>query len=264
MNRRTHLVVDTAVVAVALAAVGAVMANCSVLYESQIEFCYQDGVPSATVAFHGQNSSEAVSHSIQNRYRSLMFEFADKMYFPLPFEERVRRCQEASELRGECEHRTRAVLSTMRLEVVGMPRTNFAYRCRLVLEDREKRNMDEYARICLAMIKDRLDEDNKVYADKAALNEIEQMRKAERRIGELEKSMLKGNAESSTEEELRQARDTVKKMSARIEEIRKQVMNENAIRIIDDSQPTVSWVIRRRIGKPAAGNQRGQSPAVSE
>ena len=94
--------------------VGMALSCCSVSYECKVEFCYQDGVPSPAVVSMG---NDAFVVGIQDRYRSLMLEFADKQYFPLPLEKMVRRCLSDAKLQCESEKRTRSVLSTMRIDV---------------------------------------------------------------------------------------------------------------------------------------------------
>ena len=248
MNKKIYIVGGAAAAGVLAATIGAVCVvamNCSLSHACQIEFCYQDGVPSKTAGTHGGCAREAIGLTIQNRYRGLLFEFSDKPYFPLPFEKMVQRCLSAPELEGESERRTRAVLSTMRFEVIGMPSTNFAYQCRLVLTDPERQNIDKYARICLAMLRERLDEDCRLRADKTVINEVQRMRKAEKRIEELEKSLAQGSIGRAAEEELLQARSSVKETGVRIEEIRRNVMDTNERRITHESPPEVFWVIRR-------------------
>ena len=248
MNRKIIMGVGvTSATLVAITgAVGMTLSLCSVSYECKIEFCYQDGVPSAAVVSRGDNALGEIGPSIQDRYRSLVLEFADKQYFPFPLEKMVRRCMSDAKLQNESEKRTRSVLSTMRLDVTGVPCTNYVYPCRLVLSSGEKRNLGEYGSLCLTMVKERLQEENSVYADKAALNEIVQMRKVERRIKELEKHVEDGSGTESAEAELEQAKQTVQKMQKRIEEIRKDVMSRCAQRIICESPPEVSWVMRRK------------------
>jgi len=249
---RIVAVVSTAVLVAVVGIVGFALTNYTVSYECSTSFGYKEGEPQTFSALYGNDTSSIIRHNIQDRYRSLVFMMSDRLYFPFAFDKMVYRCLSDPRLKGDGEDRVRAVLSSMRFEVVGMPSTNFVYPCRLVITDQENRNLGEYARLCMAMFKERLNEEENVRADKAVLYEHEQMLKTERRITELENTVSSGNSDSSVVEELHRARKTVHELQRRMEKKREEVMSRNARRIIQESQPEISWVVRRKPRKEKA------------
>jgi hypothetical protein len=94
-------------------------------------------------------------------------------------------------------------------------------------------------------VKERLADENWILVAKVALHEYEQMHKAELRIKELEKRTVDGDGTASDEVEMKQARQIVREMQMRIEEIRKDVMSRREQRIIHESPPKISSIIRR-------------------
>lgn len=161
----------------------------------------------------------------------------------------VLKCQRDIETFGVSTSRTMTVLASARLDVVGMPCTNLVYPCRLVIADADRRNLGEYARFCMDSIRERLDEENWILVARVAMHEYQQMRKAERRIAELEEQVLDGGGTASNDAELEKARQVVREMQKRIEEIRSDVMSRREQRIIYESQPEISWAIRRKMPK---------------
>ena len=159
------------------------------------------------------------------------------------------KCRHDPALQGESESRIRSVLSSVRLDVVGMPSTNFVYPCQLVLSNGDKRNLDAYARFCMDMVKEQLNEENELSVAKCTTKEFQSMKKAERKIDEIESAAKSENAIASSEEELRLAWRTVSEMKQKIEEIRSLVMSTGGRRIVYESQPEISWVIRRKTCK---------------
>lgn len=238
MNRKSPFVIGCffAVLGVLAGIVFCLFDNLSVSYECQIEFLYEDLVPK-------QNSRAPCGNYIENRQRILLSEFNSE-YYPFTVDEMVRRCLSDPKLRTESEQRVRTVLSTKRFDVSESRCTNALYSYQLVLADREKRNLDEFARLCMKILKEKLQRENMIRADKASYNENQQMRKTERRIRELE-----NKKDASAEDELRQARKMVKEKEQRIAEIKAQVMSRAARGVIYESPPVFSWVIRRKAKK---------------
>jgi hypothetical protein len=95
-------------------------------------------------------------------------------------------------------------------------------------------------------VKDRISEKNRISIAKATVKEHQMLMQAERRIEELEKAVAKGEEIPTTEKELRMARHTMEAMKTKIDEVRESVMYTGGQRIIYESQPEVSWVIRRK------------------
>ena len=113
----------------------------------------------------------------------------------------------------------------------------------------DKRNLEAYARFCMDMVKEQLNEENELSVAKCTTKEFQSMKKAERKIDEIESAAKSGNAIASSEEELRLAWRTVSEMKQKIEEIRSLVMSTGGRRIVYESQPEISWVIRRKTCK---------------
>lgn len=221
----------------------------SILYECQIEFLYADEIPVVLGMPSGNLSRDESEQYVENRSKIVLFEFNSERY-PFTTSEMIRRCKAVPQLGEETERRTRAVLSTRRIEAEDEDFTNSVYRYRMVLTDHEKRNLSEYARLCMTMLKDKLEEECELQVRRAALAEYQMMRKAERRIEEMEKAAKGGNVAASAEQELRAARRTVSEMRQKIEEIRIRVMSTGRRRIVGESNPEISWVIRRKARKP--------------
>ena len=224
----------------------------SISYECQIEFLYADDVPGVNRMPSGNPHRDVSEQYVENRSKMVLFEFNSERY-PFTIGEMVRRCKAVPQLGEETETRTRAVLATRRIEVVDEDCTNSVYRYRMVLTDREKRNLGEYARLCMAMFKEKLEEERELQVRRAALSEYQMMRKAERRIEEIENAAKGGNVDAYAEEELRTARRTVSEMKQKIEEIRSRVMSTGRRRIVGESQPEISLVIRPKARKTVAG-----------
>lgn len=245
MNRKISATMGFAVVAIGImtSAVVLLSRNLSVTYECKVDFLYEYEKPSMDV--RGRGSFENEEDKLRAGREDVAYGFKRELDL---FKSRkgVLMCQRELEPLGESVSRTEAVLSSVRLNVVGMPSTNFVYPCRLVLSDGDRRNLVEYARFCMDRAKERVAEDNWILVAKVAMHEYEQLRKAERRIKELEKHAEDGSGAGSSGAELELAKQTVQKMQKRIEEIRKDVMSRREQRIICESPPEVSWVVRRK------------------
>ena len=94
-------------------------------------------------------------------------------------------CQRDIESLREPISRIEAVLASARLEVVGMPSTNFVYPCRLILVAGDSRNLCEYARFCMDRVKERLADENWILVAKVVLHEYE-MKQARRIVREMQ------------------------------------------------------------------------------
>ena len=245
MNKRI-LAVTGVVVTVVGVLMGTVLYLSSVLsvsYECRVDFLYEFDRPFKNVP--GRGTFNADEHNRRFGYEDIASDFKNEVVLSL-LRDGVVRCQRDSVLQSESESRIRAVLASVRLDVIGMPSTNFVYPCRIVLSDNDRRNLGEYARFCMDRVKDQIDEKNRISIAKTTVTEHQMLRKAERRIEELEKAVVRGEVIPTAEEELRLARHTVEEMKKKIEEIRKDIMSTGGRRIIYESQPEISWVIRRR------------------
>jgi len=217
--------------------------NLSVTYECKVDFLYEYERPSGDVASRGATGNYSDRYRL--RHDDILYGFKRELEL-FSSKKGSLMCQRDIESLGEPISRIEAVLASARLDVVGMPSTNFVYPCRLVLVDGDSRNLGEYARFCMDRIKERLADENWVLVAKVAMREYEQMHKAERQIKELEKRALDGGGAASDEIEMKQAQQTVREMQMRIEEIRKDVMSRREQRIIQESPPKVSVIIRRK------------------
>lgn len=265
MNRKS-LVAGCVVVLIGVLSGAAfwLLDNISISYECQIDFLYADDIPVVNRMPYGNLPRDVSETYVENRQGLVLFEFNSERY-PFTSSEIMRRCKAVPQLSDETEQRTRAVLSTRRIEVVEEGCTNSVYMYRMVLSDPEKRNLGEYARLCITMFKEKLEEDCELQARRAAISENQTMRKAERRIEEIENAAKSGKAIASAEEELRIARRTVSEMKQKIEKIRSQVMSTGRRRIIYEAPPEISWVIRRKSRNPSAAvGDMAHSPVSSE
>lgn len=217
--------------------------NLSVTYECKVDFLYEYERPSKDVT--SRDAIGNYSDKRRVRHDDILYGFKRELEL-FSSKKGALMCQRDIESLGEPMSRIETVLASARLEVVGIPSTNFVYPCRLVLVDGDRRNLGEYARFCMDRVKERLAEENWILVAKVALHEYEQMHKAERRIMELEKRASDGGGTASDEVEMKQARQTVREMQMRIEEIRKDVMSRREQRIIHESPPKVSLIIRRK------------------
>ena len=254
MNKKDGLVmagIGVSAFAVLLAAAACYLLNgFSVSYECQIEFLYEDRALEMACDSFGDSSCDGNTMRIKNRSRLVLSEFNSE-YGAFSTDEMVRRCRTEASLRDESEQRSKAVLSSRKIEVVEGLCTNSVYGYRIRLEDSREQNLGEYARLCIKVIKDQMDRESEIRADKAVFYENQQMRKAEQRIKELAKSISKCDTSQASETELQRAKDTVRETGRRIEEIRSKVLSRNSRRIIYESKPKVSWVVR---GEPKNGN----------
>ena len=211
----------------------------SVLYECQVDFLYEFDRPFSDVS--GRGTLKASEHNRNARYEQIVDSFRRGMRL-LSSKDGISMCQRDSALKGESELRVRNVLSSVRLDVIGMSSTNFVYPCRLVLSDDDSRSLDVYARFCMDMVKAQVDEENTISIAKCTVKEHQMLKKAERKI----EVSVEDNVASSVSEELRLAKQTAAEMKKKIEEVRCQVMSTGGRRIIYESQPKTSWVIRHK------------------
>lgn len=246
MNKQ--VLVATGVLLLILSMAMFALRNRTVLYECRVEFQYEDGKPFEVNTPQEKFVCRADEHNRRVGYELLSAEFK-REWHSFPLSERIRRCQRNPALQGESEDRIKDILSSLQLDVVGMPCTNFVYPCRLLLSDGSRRNLGEYARCCMDIVKEKVDEDNRIALYKCAFGEYQRMRKAERRITELEKSIAGGSADPITAKELQQARQTVTEMETKIDEIRRKMMARHPRQIVYESEPKVIWVIRRKARK---------------
>lgn len=216
--------------------------NLSVSYECKVDFLYEYERPAGDVTSRG--AIENYSDKRRLRHDDILYGFKRELDL-FSSKKGAIMCQRDIESLREPISRIEAVLASARLEVVGMPSTNFVYPCRLILVDGDSRNLCEYARFCMDRVKERLADENWILVAKVALHEYEQMHKAELRIKELEKRAVDGGWTASDEVEMKQARQIVREMQMRIEEIRKDVMSRREQRIIHESPPKISSIIRR-------------------
>ena len=233
----------TAVFGILAGAVFYLSHDLSVLYECQVDFLYEFDRPFSDVS--GRGTLKASEHNRNARYEQIVDSFRRGMRL-LSSKDGISMCQRDSALKGESELRVRNVLSSVRLDVIGMSSTNFVYPCRLVLSDDDSRSLDVYARFCMDMVKAQVDEENTISITKCTVKEHQMLKKAERKIEELENASVEDNVASSVSEELRLAKQTAAEMKKKIEEVRCQVMSTGGRRIIYESQPKTSWVIRHK------------------
>ena len=249
MNRKVLLVIGIVVVLVGVMVCVAfcLLHDLSVSYECHVDFLYEFDRPFRDVPGRGILN---VDESNRNaRYESIVDGFRREMAF-CSNEDGLVRCRHDPALQGESESRIRSVLSSVRLDVTGMPSTNFVYSCRLVLSNGDKRNLDVYARFCMDRVKEQLNEENELSIAKCTIKEFQIMKKAERKVAEIESVAKSGNAIAPADEELRMARQTVSEMKQKIDEIRRLVMSTGGRRIVYESQPEISRIIRRNAKKP--------------
>ena len=246
MKKKTGILIGVVitVLLVITGTVGFVLMNYMVLYECQIEFHYEDYKHRNPEPPCDNLFGDEGRNYVKDLHRILLRQFNSE-YYSYTIDEMVRRCQSNPKLKDESERRIRTILLTRRIDLIEESCANSFYAYRLVLTDLEKRNLDEFARLCMTMFKEKFKEECRVRMDKAISREVETIRKAERRIEELEKAKAEGKEISTREEELRMARHMIAAMKMKIEEIRKEAMS-NEGRIIYESQPEVSWVIRRK------------------
>lgn len=222
--------------------------NLSVSYECQVDFFYEFDRPFVDP---GRGILKADESNRRARYEDIVSNFKNEVFLLL-LKDGPSRCQRDSILQSESESRIRAVLASVRLDVIGMPSTNFVYPCRLVLSDVDSRNLCEYARLCMDIVKDQIEDKNRISVAKATVREHQMLMRAERRIEELKKAATKGESMPAAEEEMRLARYTIEEMKKKIEAVREFVMSTGGRRIIQESQPEISWVVRRKPRKEKA------------
>jgi len=244
MNRKIIAVTGGVMVVCMMAGLAfCLLCNLTVAYECRVDFLYEYDRPYKDD--HGR--LEADEDNRHARLEDISCGFKREMaLFTSP--KGVLRCRRDLAALGESVSRTEAILASARLDVVGMPCTNFVYLCRLVLADGDSRNLGEYARFCMKMVREHADEENRIVVAKATIHEYGKMRKAERRVKELECQVVNGGGDRSIEHELHMARETVVEMNRRIEEIGKSVMSGGGRHIIFESPPEMSWVVRRKDG----------------
>ena len=245
MNRKILSVIGIVMVLVSVVVCIAfcLLHKLSVSYKCQVDFLYEFDRPFSDVS--GRGTLKASEHNRNARYEQIVDSFRRGMRL-LSSKDGISMCQRDSALKGESELRVRNVLSSVRLDVIGMSSTNFVYPCRLVLSDDDSRSLDVYARFCMDMVKAQVDEENTISIAKCTVKEHQMLKKAERKIEELENASVEDNVASSVSEELRLAKQTAAEMKKKIEEVRCQVMSTGGRRIIYESQPKTSWVIRHK------------------
>lgn len=252
MNRRIIVLIGLAVAL--LCASAGVLRNVSVTYVCQVDFSFEYGKPFVRSEPDGVSSLPADEHNRRAKYEFIEEEFRRDLYMA-PLDERILKCRQSPILKDEPESRVRSVLSSMKFEVVGMSITNFVYPCRLVLSDHDRRNLGEYARCCMASLKEGLEVENEVSVFKCAYDEYQLMRKSEDEIKKLEKALGDGAASDEQKLELRRLRQVVQDMRQKIDEVRVRVMEVSARRILDESEPNTTPVFH--FGK------RNQIPSVN-
>ena len=218
----------------------------SVSYECQVDFLYEFDRPFREMPGRGILNADESNRNA--RYESIMENFRREMAF-CSGKDGLIRCRHDPTLQGESESRIRSVLSSVRLDVTGMPSTNFVYSCRLVLSNGDKRNLDSYARFCMDRVKEQLNEENELSIAKCTTKEFQTLKKSEKKIEELEKAIANGEASPSAKNELRNERRTVDEMKKRIEEVKEFVLSTGGRRIIYEATPKISWVLRRKARK---------------
>ena len=248
MNRRILLVIGIVVVLVSVMVCVALCLShdLSISYECHVDFLYEFDRPFRELP--GRGILNADESNRKARYESIIDGFRREMAFCSSNDGFVR-CRNDPAFQGESESRIRSVLSSLRLDVTGMPSANFVYSCRLVLSNGDKRNLDVYARFCMDRVKEQLNEENELSIAKCTIKEFQIMKKAERKIAEIESAAKSGNAIAPADEELRMARQTVSEMKQKIDEMRSLVMSTGGRRIVYESQPEISRVIRRKTSK---------------
>ena len=244
MNRKMLLAAGSlAVLSVVLLLAVVGLRNVFVIYVCQVDFLFECGKPFAASTSEDSTGYTVDEHNRLACYEMLVSDFK-REWHSFPMSEKMLRCKQDSILRMEPESRTQDIFSSMQLDVIGMPSTNFVYPCRLLLSDVSRRNLGEYARICMGIVKDKIDEDNRIALYKCTFREHQAMRRAERRIKDIEKLSEKAGMESAMDEELSQARQTVRDMEKVIEQVRERVMSKREKRITQESPPDISWHIQ--------------------
>ena len=212
----------------------------SVSVECRVGFQYEFGKPSKDGQSLGSLEADEFNRNV--RYKKVIDDFKREMFFCSSKAGIVKCCRESAFL-GESESRIREILSSVRFEVTGMPSTNFVYECQLVLSSDDGRNIESYARYCMDRFKERLAEENKVLIAKCTTKEFQTMKKAEKKIAELE-SLSKCGDVTAVKNELRNAHLTVEEMKKKIDKIGEYVLPTNGRRIIYEAAPEISWTVR--------------------
>ena len=218
----------------------------SVSFECKVDFLYEFDRPFKYVPARGVLNANEQNRNA--RYESIADDFRREMRL-CTSKDVISTCQRDSAFKGESESRVRNVLSSVRLDVTGMPSTNFVYPCRLVLSDCDSRSLEEYARFCMDRVKAQVDEENNVSVAKCTVKEHQILKKAERKIEELSEASVNSDDSSFSNDELRLANQTATEMKNKIEDVRRLLMSTGGRRIIYESQPETSWVIRRKAKK---------------
>lgn len=252
MNRRIVVVLGIAIVLLCMAAI--VTATLSVSYECHVDFLYEYDKPFVQRGSNGVSIRKPDEHNLRARHELIEDGFR-RILSTHAFKDRVLECMQDPVLKGDSEARISSVLSSMRFEVVGMATTNFVFPCRLRLSDGDRRNLGDYARICMGMLKDNLDEENEKTVSRCAYAEYQLMRKSENRIKSLEKDIADGKEAGI--EELRDLRNKVREMQIKIDGIRGRVMKTTFKRIIEESKPVTT--IRLRFHEKRNAMQTTQS-----
>ena len=245
MSRNATKVILGVGLAALLAAGAVLMAEFTVSYECQVEFLYEDWPALPANGTSGVFGRSEDSRCQYNRRRIRLNEFNHPNGF-YSLEEMMRRCLTDPVLRHENAQRSMNILSGRQFEVVEGSCLHSLCKYRLILTDAEKRNLDLYARLCLAVIKEQDAREREIRADKAARDENQEMKKAERRLSEMEKSIAQGSAKPGFEEELRQHRKMVDDLKARVDDIRLAALSTSARGIVYEFKPRLAWSIRRR------------------
>lgn len=227
--------------------IGAFLHFYDILYVCTVEFSYQD-VSSRHAPFELDNGDyrKVDGQFIESRYRSLLLDFDNRENFPLPLEKIIQRSRLAPEIASYGEQRARNIFSSAKLSIVDIPPTNFMFRCRLVLTDLEKSNIEDYAKFYMMIISECFDSETKRICDKSVFREVQNLRKAERRIEELQYKSSTSSLSYEENQDLRQLMALVQRLKSQIELKQKEVADRSARRIAHQSEPMVTWMLLRR------------------
>ena len=144
MNRKILSVIGIVMVLVSVVVciVFCLLHKLSVSYKCQVDFLYEFDRPFKEIPGRGILNADESNRTA--RYESIIDDFRREMAF-FSSKDGLVKCRHDPALQGESESCIRSVLSSVRLDVVGKPSTNFVYPCRLVLSNVDKRNLDAYA-----------------------------------------------------------------------------------------------------------------------
>ena len=146
MNKKTLAITGVAVVVVGiLTGVGFYLSSSlSISYECHVDFLYEFDRPFKNVP--GRGTFNADEHNRRFGYEDITSDFKNEVVLSL-LRDGVSRCLRDPILQSESESRIRAVLASVRLDVIGMPSTNFVYPCRITLSRSEEHTSELQSRI---------------------------------------------------------------------------------------------------------------------